>query len=139
LAKIIGLDIGGKRTGLAETDPLQIIASPLATIPTEQLLDYLTDYLSKEGPVELFVVGEPLSLAGGDSNNSARVRQWCTKLKKHFPAQKIVLQDERFSSKRASQALIHSGVKKKKRQQKGALDKISAALILEDYLQSRTS
>lgn len=136
MAKIIALDIGGKRTGLAETDDLQIIASPRETVATEKLMDYLHNWLSRES-VETIVVGDPINLHGGDSNNSERVRQWMKKLKSAFPEMPLVLQDERFTSKMAAEALIKSGVKKKKRQQKGSLDKISAAIILQEYLDSR--
>lgn len=136
MAKIIALDIGGKRTGIAETDPLQLIASPRETVPTEELENYLKNWLSKEA-VETIVIGEPLALDGGDSHNSERVREWHQKLAKLFPALKLVLVDERFTSKMALQAQIQSGMKKKKRREKGSLDPISAAIILQDYLEGR--
>jgi putative Holliday junction resolvase len=136
LAKIIALDIGAKRTGLAETDELQIIASPKETVLTAQLLAYLKDWLSRES-VETIVLGEPLGLDGLATDNTARVTHWFTLLQNHFKNQKIVLHDERFTSKMAAKALVQSGVKKKKRQQKGSLDAISAALILEDYLNTK--
>ncbi|MCR9155426.1 MAG: Holliday junction resolvase RuvX [Croceimicrobium sp.] len=135
MAKIIALDIGGKRTGIAETDPLQMIASPKETVATADLQDYLTKWLAAE-PIEAIVLGEPLALDGGDSHNSQRVRDWHKKLLKLFPEVKLVLQDERFSSKLALQAQIQSGMKKKKRREKGSLDPISAAIILNDYLQN---
>jgi len=135
LAKIIALDIGGKRTGIAETDPLQLIASPRETVLTENLEAYLKDWFQKE-EVEAIVIGEPLGLDGGDSDNSQRVREWYQKLAKSFPEMKLILQDERFSSKMALQAQIDSGMKKKKRREKGSLDPISAAIILNDYLQN---
>lgn len=136
MARIIALDIGGKRTGLAETDPLQIIASPRETVATHELLDKLKAILASDA-YETIVVGEPLSLDGGDSDNSERVRKWVKKLNQTFPDIPVVLQDERFSSKMAQRSLIDSGVKKKKRREKGELDKVSAALILQDYLSMR--
>lgn len=136
MAKIIALDIGGKRTGIAETDPMQMIASPRETVATDQLEAYLKDWMAKE-EIEAIVLGEPLALDGGDSHNSARVREWHQKLEKLFPALKIVLQDERFSSKMAQRAQIESGMKKKQRRQKGSLDPISAAIILRDYLEQQ--
>ncbi len=136
MAKVIALDIGGKRTGVAETDPLQMIASPRETVATDQLAEYL-DKLMQEAPVDTIVLGEPLALDGGDSDNSQRVREWQKKLEEKYPQMDIVLQDERFSSKMAQRALIDSGVKKKKRREKGSLDKISAAIILQDYLDHR--
>ncbi len=135
MAKIIALDIGGKRTGIAETDPLQLIASPRETVLTENLEAYLKDWFQKE-EVEAIIIGEPLGLDGGDSDNSQRVREWHLKLAELFPNMKLVLQDERFSSKMALQAKIDSGMKKKKRREKGSLDPISAAIILNDYLQN---
>lgn len=136
MAKVIALDIGGKRTGVAETDPLQMIASPRETVATDQLADYMEALLA-EAPVETIVLGEPLGLDGGDSDNSERVREWKKKLEEKYPQVAVVLQDERFSSKMAQRALIDSGVKKKKRREKGSLDKISAAIILQDYLDQR--
>lgn len=112
-----------------------MIASPKETVATADLQDYLTKWLAAE-PIEAIVLGEPLALDGGDSHNSQRVRDWHKKLLKLFPEVKLVLQDERFSSKLALQAQIQSGMKKKKRREKGSLDPISAAIILNDYLQN---
>lgn len=133
MGKLIALDIGGKRTGLAETDPLRIIASPVETVATDKLLIYLKKWLDQDPP-DGIVVGDPRGLDGGDSDNSSRVREWVQKLEKEFPQLSVFLQDERFTSKRASQAQLQSGMKKGKRRQKGSLDPISAALILEDFL-----
>jgi putative Holliday junction resolvase len=138
LHKIIALDIGGKRTGIAETDPLQIIASPKATVPTAELLAYLIKWLPQE-EVEILVLGYPLNLDGTPTHNTQRVLNWHKRLAKHFLNLEIVLHDERYTSKMAAKALVQSGVKKKKRQQKGSLDAISAALILEDYLKNTKS
>lgn len=133
MAKIIALDIGGKRTGIAETDPLQIIASPRETVPTEKLLDHLTGLFASE-KYESIVVGDPKDLSGGDSHNSERVRQFTARLQKLFPEMRVVLQDERYSSKMAVKSMVASGMKKKKRAEKGEVDKVSAAIILQDYL-----
>lgn len=111
-----------------------MIASPKETVATEELATYLKKWLAEE-EIEAIVLGEPLALDGGDSHNSQRVREWHSKLQKSFPNIRIVLQDERFSSKMAQQAQIASGMKKKKRREKGSLDPISAAIILNDYLQ----
>ena len=138
MGKLVALDIGGKRTGIAETDPLQMIASPREVVATEALLDYLKKWFQAEPP-EALILGEPRALDGGDSDNSARTRQWHKALEKAFPALPLHWQDERFSSKRAAQALVTSGVKKQKRRAKGSKDAISAALILEDFMNGRTA
>ena len=136
MAQLIALDIGEKRTGIAETDELQIIASPKETVLTKQLLTYLQNWLSPER-VEAFILGYPLNLQGQATDNTQRVLDWKARLEKHFKPVPVVLHDERFTSKMAAQSLVKSGVKKKKRQQKGALDAVSAALILEDYLKAK--
>ncbi len=136
MTKIIALDIGSKRTGIAETDDLQIIASPKETIATDKLINYLQQLNEEEGFAEI-VVGDPLNLDGGDSDNSERVRKFVIQLKKKFNGIPVILVDERFSSKMASEAMIKTGMKKKQRQQKGEIDKISAAIILQSYLQGR--
>lgn len=133
MARIVALDIGGKRTGVAETDPLQIIATPKDTIETPKLIDYLKQLFGTD-QYETIVIGDPKNLDGGDSDNSERVRQIKAKLEKTFPTLKIVMQDERFSSKMAMQSMIASGMKKKQRRQKGEIDKVSAAIILQDYM-----
>lgn len=137
MAKIIALDIGGKRTGVAETDVLQIIASPRETVLTQNLQQYLQQWLEQEEPIEAIVVGLPLHLDGGESDNSQNVQQWVKKLRKLFPAIPIYEVDERYSSKEAARSLIESGVKKKKRQARGALDATSAAIILQRFLEER--
>lgn len=136
MAKIMALDIGGRRTGIAETDPLQIIASPRETVATEQLEAYLQRCYAEE-EWEGFVLGDPLQLDGGRSHNSDLVDAWEKKLRSLFPEAQVWRQDERFSSKMARQALISAGVKKQKRAQKGALDPVSAAIILRDFLAER--
>ncbi len=133
LAKIIALDIGGKRTGIAETDFLQIVASPLETIPTEKILEKLKKMFQEE-KFEAIILGDPIGLDGEDSDNSERVREYNELIKKNFPDLKVDLQDERFSSKIAKEVMIKGGMKKNQRRQKGEIDKISAAVILEAYL-----
>ena len=136
MAKLIALDIGGKRTGIAETDFLQMVASPRETVGTEILLDHLA-VMMKEENFEVIVVGDPKNLDGGDSDNSERVRKWAKKLAQAFPAIKIELEDERFSSKMAKGLMLEGGMKKKQRRQKGEVDKVSAAIILQSYLNRR--
>lgn len=115
-----------------------MIASPRAVVATEALIDYLKNWL-KDEPPEALILGDPRALDGGDSDNSARVRAWHKALQTAFPGLPLHWQDERFSSKRAAQALITSGVKKQKRRAKGSKDAISAALILEDFMNGRTA
>lgn len=133
MAKIVALDIGGKRTGIAETDPLQIIAEPKETIANEELLVYLKKLFSRE-KYEAIVIGNPLGLDGKDSDNSERVRNTIQKLKAEF-SMPVISIDERFTSKLAKDALLQSGLGKFKRRDKAEVDKVSAAIILQSYLQ----
>ena len=136
LARILSIDYGQKRTGLAVTDPLQIIAGGLATVSTSGLFDWLKDYLSKES-VERIIIGEPKQTNGQPSENLARVQQFVNRWKKAFPEVPIEYYDERYTSVLAHQAMIDGGLKKKARQDKGLVDEISATIILEDYLRSK--
>lgn len=136
MAKLLALDIGGKRTGVAETDFMQIIAEAVETISTADMLPYLEKRLSAEA-YEAIIIGEPKDLKGGDSHNSALVRELVEKIKIKFKDVPVHLIDERFTSKMAMSRLIESGMKKGKRREKGSLDAESAAIILESYLQSR--
>lgn len=136
MARILSIDYGQKRTGLAVTDPLQIIAGGLATVSTSGLFDWLKDYLSKES-VERIIIGEPKQTNGQPSENLARVQQFVNRWKKAFPEVPIEYYDERFTSVLAHQAMIDGGLKKKARQDKGLVDEISATIILEDYLRSK--
>ncbi|MEQ9262790.1 MAG: Holliday junction resolvase RuvX [Owenweeksia sp.] len=136
MAKLIALDIGGKRTGIAETDFLQMVASPRETVTTDILIEHLKTMAGEES-FEAIVVGEPKNLDGGDSDNSKRVREWVKKLKRVFPNVSIELEDERFSSKMAMGFMVEGGMKKKQRRQKGEVDKMSAAIILQSYLNRR--
>lgn len=136
MGRIMGIDFGGKRTGLAVTDPLQIVATALETVPTDQLIGYLKSYCQKE-EVEAFVIGYPLSLDGSDTHASPLVRDFTEKLKKEFPDKEIHFVDEAYTSKMALHSLIQSGVKKKDRRQKGSLDKVAATLILQEFMEER--
>jgi putative Holliday junction resolvase len=136
VARILAIDYGLKRTGIATTDPLQIIASGLDTVASEELLDFLDRYLSEEA-VETIVLGEPLHADGAPAHLHHLVLELKTKLEKLFPEVNVVLQDERFSSREAKEVILRSGAKKKKRRDKGLVDKVSAAIILQDYLEGR--
>jgi putative holliday junction resolvase len=134
MARILAIDLGTKRTGLAVTDPLKILANPLDTIETGQLMAYLNSYCSKE-VVETIVLGYPTQLNGQDNEMTPRVLRLKEELEKAFPDKKIALLDERFTSKMAMQSMIAMGSKKKDRKEKaGNLDKVSAAIILQSYL-----
>jgi len=135
MGRILAIDYGKKRTGIAVTDPLRIIATPLETVLTSDLLRFLTTYLGKE-PVDEFVVGMPKTLLNEDSEIAPLVRIFVEELKKTFPEKKIHLADERFTSRMAMQAMIDGGMKKKDRQVKGNVDKISATIILQSFLRT---
>ena len=136
MASILSIDYGKKRTGLAVTDPLQIIPNGLATVATSTLIDFLKDYLSRES-VERVVIGEPRQMNGEASENLARVQQFVARFKKLFPTVPIEFYDERFTSVLAHRAIIDSGIGKKARRNKALVDEISATIILQDYLQMR--
>jgi putative Holliday junction resolvase len=136
VARILSIDYGKKRTGIAVTDPLQIIANGLATVSTSELLSYLKDYLSRE-QVERIIIGRPLQTNGQPSENLQRVEQFVNRWKKEMPDVPVEYVDERFTSVLAHQAMIDGGLRKKARQDKALVDKISATIILEDYLRSR--
>lgn len=137
MARILAIDLGTKRTGLAVTDPLKILANPLETIETALLMNYLKSYFSKE-EVETIVLGFPTRLNGQDNEMTPRVMKLKEELVQAFPEKKIVLEDERFTSKMAMQSMITMGSKKKDRKEKaGNLDKVSAAIILQSYLEKQ--
>ena len=136
MARILSIDYGKKRTGIAVTDPLQLIAGGLATVSTSELFDWLKGYLAKE-QVERIVIGEPRQPNGQPSENLARVQQFVNRWRKAMPDVPIEYFDERFTSVLAHQAMIDGGLKKKTRQDKALVDEISATIILEDYLRSR--
>ena len=135
MARILSIDYGKKRTGLAVTDPLQIIAGGLATVPTAQLYESLVKYISEES-VELIVIGEPRQPNGEPSENLARVRQFVARWKNHQQVP-IIYYDERFTSVLAHKAMIDGGLKKKARQNKALVDEISATIILQSFLESK--
>ncbi len=133
MARIIALDYGVKRTGIAVTDEFQIIASGLATIPTKELIPYLENYFKIEN-VELVLVGEPKQMDNTASNNEVPIQEFLKKFQERFPTMEMKRVDERFTSKMAVRTMIDSGLKKKKRQDKALLDEISATIILQSYL-----
>ena len=134
MPRIICIDYGGKRTGLAVTDPLKIIATALTTIETKELLPFLKKYFQQE-PVELILIGEPINLDDSDTHASPLVRAAIKQLTKEFPSIPIKGVDERFTSKMASRAMIDMGMKKKDRRIKGNIDQIAATIMLQEYLQ----
>lgn len=136
MSRILAIDYGQKRTGIAATDNLQMIANGLTTIETKNLEKWIVDYISKED-VSTIVVGKPTQLNGEASENMRRIEPFFNRLKHLFPEKEIVYYDERFTSVLAHQTMIASGIGKKARQNKGLVDQISATIILQDYLESR--
>lgn len=135
MSRILAVDYGKKRTGLAVTDPLQIIANGLATVPTAELYDYLVKYTQTE-QVELIVVGEPKQPNGEPSENLARVREFVARWRKRQQIP-VVYYDERFTSVLAHKAMLDGGLRKKARRNKALVDEISATIILQSYLESK--
>ena len=133
MGRILALDYGQKRTGIAVTDEFRIIASGLTTIPTNEIIPFLTHYF-KEESVDVLVVGEPKQMNNQPSESEVFIKPLLTKLSEAFPDLKIERQDERFTSKMAFQTMLDSGLKKKQRRNKELIDEISATLILQDYL-----
>lgn len=133
MERIVGIDYGKKRSGIAISDPLGIFASPLETVPSAGIVDFLKNYTQKE-QVKLFVVGYPMDLQNRPAEAAKYVDQLLSLLKKHFPLVPVIKEDERFTSQIAFQSLIDSGVKKMDRRDKGAVDRVSAAIILQTYL-----
>ncbi len=133
MPRIICIDYGLKRTGLAVTDPLQIIATALTTVESPKLIDYLKDYFSKE-TVELILIGEPKNWDDTDTHATPLVKKIIDRLGKEFPNMLLKTVDERYTSKMASQAMVEMGMKKKQRQNKGMVDQIAAAIMLQEYL-----
>jgi putative Holliday junction resolvase len=134
MPRILAIDYGTKRVGLAVTDPLKIIASALDTVHSKDIINFLKEYVLKE-EVEAFVVGMPVNLDGEDTNNTSHVKGFVKTLKKTFPDIPVHLHDERFTSKIALQAMIASGYSKKDRREKGNIDKISATIILQSFME----
>ena len=133
MARVMALDYGVKRTGIAVTDELQMIASGLTTIDTPSLLNFLEDYFKKE-KVETVVVGEPKQKDNSASQSEVFIAEFLKKFTEKFPEMKLVRVDERFTSKMAFQTMIDSGLKKKKRQNKAWVEEVSATMILQSYL-----
>lgn len=136
MARILAIDYGMKRTGIAVTDELQIIASGLTTVSTKELIPFLKDYTNKE-QVELFLVGEPKQMDNTASESEVLIQPFLVKLEKQFPNIPMLRVDERFTSKMAFQTMIDSGLKKNQRKNKALVDEISATLILQSYLYSK--
>ena len=136
MGRVLALDYGEKRTGIAVTDPLKMIASGLKTVQTKSLLDYLKIYCSQEN-VDIFVIGLPKKLNNQPSENESLIKPFLKKLKLNFPNISVVRIDERYTSKIAFRAMIDSGLKKKQRKNKSLVDQISATLILQSYLDSK--
>lgn len=136
MARILSIDYGKKRTGVAVSDPLQIIAGGLATVPTNDLFNFLQDYIKRE-EVEQIVIGEPRQLNGEPSENLERVQQFVNRWKKNVPNIPIAFYDERFTSVLAHKAMIDGGMKKMARRNKAIVDEISATILLQNYMESR--
>ena len=136
MARIIAIDYGLKRTGLAVTDPFQIIATGLTTIESPRLINFLKDYFSKE-PVELVIIGDPRNWDDSDTHATPLVREVIARLKKKFPTIPVETVDERYTSKMASQAMIDMGMKKMQRRNKALVDEIAATIMLQEYLQKK--
>jgi putative Holliday junction resolvase len=136
MPRLLSIDYGAKRTGIAVTDPLQIIATALETVRTHDLMDFLKKYVQHE-VVEAFIIGMPRRLDNTESENAARVHAFIKLLKKNFPDIPVHPHDERFTSSMALQSMIAGGSKKSERREKGNIDKISATIILQSYMESR--
>lgn len=133
MPRILAIDYGIKRTGIAVTDELQIIASGLTTVPSETAIAFLKDYFSKEEVIRV-LIGEPKQMNGQASESTPVIEKFVTDFKVAFPDMKVDRVDERFTSKMAFQTMIDSGLKKKQRQNKGLVDEIAATILLQDYL-----
>lgn len=135
MRRLLAIDYGKKRTGIAVSDPLQIIANGLTTVETQLLFDFLKNYFEKE-KVEKVIIGLPKQMNNQPSENLPRIEKFASKLQKLYPDLEIVFYDERFTSKMAQRAMIEGGVKKKQRQNKALVDEISATIILQGYMES---
>ena len=133
MARIVAIDFGGKRTGVAATDELQIIASPVDTVDTSKLMDFFKNYLFTENVSDL-VVGLPLKFSGETNDIEIEIKKFIEKFSAQYPNIKIHRENEMFTSKMASRAMVEGGMKKKKRQEKGMIDKVSSVIILQSFL-----
>lgn len=136
MGRILAIDYGTKRTGIAVTDPLRIIANALETVPTHTLMQWLAGYTAAES-VDIIVVGKPSRMDGTPSETMAHIEPLVGRLRAAYPGKEIVLHDERFTSRLAQRAIIDGGVPKMARRDKGLVDTVSAAIILQDYMSSR--
>ncbi len=136
MGRIISIDYGRKRTGLAASDTLQMIANGLTTLPSGEVVNFLSEYVKKE-PVDVFVVGLPKQMNNEPSENMKYVEAFVTHLKRVIPEIPVEYYDERFTSVLAHKAMLEGGLKKKKRQDKALVDEISAVIILQEYLESK--
>lgn len=134
MARVLAIDYGLKRTGLAVTDPLQIIANGLTTVESPSLINYLKEYFKTE-QVEMIIIGEPKNWDDSDTHATPLVKKIVERLKKEFPQIPITLVDERYTSKMASRAMIDMGMKKKQRRNKALIDEIAATIMLQEYLE----
>ncbi|MES1218774.1 MAG: Holliday junction resolvase RuvX [Bacteroidota bacterium] len=135
MARILSIDYGFKRTGIAVTDPLQIIATGLTTVETRELIPFLKDYFSKE-PVELIIIGEPKNLDDSDTHATPLVEKCIKTLQKNFPGIPIKKVDERYTSKMAKDSMLEMGLKKMQRRNKALVDEIAATILLQEYMRS---
>lgn len=136
MGRILAIDYGTKRTGIAVTDPLRMIAGGLETVPTHQLMPWLKQYFTAED-VDMIVIGKPVRMDGTPSESFAHIEPFAARLRREFPQKEVVWYDERFTSAIAQRAIIAGGVRKMARRDKTLVDKVSAAIILESYLESR--
>ena len=136
MSRILAIDYGRKRTGIAVTDPMQIIANGLTTVPTGELMDFLLDYMKRE-KVERIIIGHPKQMNNQDSESMKYIVPFVNRLKKVLPDVPFEMVDERFTSVLAHQAMLAGGLKKKDRQNKALVDEISATIILQSYLESK--
>ena len=135
MGRILAIDYGIKRTGIAVSDPERIIATGLTTVATPTLMQFLKEYCQKE-PVDIFVVGQPKHMDNTPSQSSKIIEPFVQQLAQNFPEKEIARIDERFTSKMAFQAMIDGGLKKKQRQDKGMVDQVSATIMLQDYMRT---
>jgi len=138
MGRIIALDYGRKRTGIAATDPLQIIANSITTVPSTEVISFLLSYAEKE-TIDAFVVGYPRQMNNLPSEAVQYIDPFITVLKKTFPGKEVHLMDERFTSKIAQQTILSGGVKKKNRQNKALIDSVSATIILQSFLEYKAN
>jgi putative Holliday junction resolvase len=136
MSRLLAIDYGRKRTGIAVSDTLQLIANGLTTVATTELLDFVLDYVGRE-PVERILIGKPKQMNNEDSENMKRIEPFVNTLRKRLPAIPVEYVDERFTSVLAHRAMLDGGLKKKARQNKGLVDEISATIILQSYMESK--